>query len=56
MTDMHPRLSRNLAEVIDDLYAAHAPPRDRERMLDRSRAETNSTSDVVSGATRACRR
>jgi hypothetical protein len=27
------RLSRNLAEVIDDLYRAHAPPRDHERMI-----------------------
>ena len=30
----HPRLSRNLAEVIDDLYAAHAPPRDHDRLLE----------------------
>jgi hypothetical protein len=27
------RLSRNLAEVIDDLYRQHAPPRDHERMI-----------------------
>ena len=26
------RLSRNLAEVIDDLYRQHAPPRDHERL------------------------
>ena len=27
------RLSRNLAEVIDDLYRQHAPPRDHERLI-----------------------
>ena len=29
----HERLSRNLAEVIDDLYRQHAPPRDHERLI-----------------------
>ena len=27
------RMSRNLAEVIDDLYRQHAPPRDHERLI-----------------------
>ena len=27
------RLSRNLTEVIDDLYRQHAPPRDHERLI-----------------------
>ena len=27
------RPSRNLAEVIDDLYRQHAPPRDHERLI-----------------------
>jgi hypothetical protein len=27
------RLSRNLVEVIDDLYRQHAPPRDHERLI-----------------------
>jgi hypothetical protein len=27
------QLSRNLAEVIDDLYRQHAPPRDHERLM-----------------------
>jgi hypothetical protein len=27
-------LARNLAEVIDDLYRQHAPPRDHERMIE----------------------
>src|SRR4029077_10578865 len=27
------RLSRNLAEVTDDLYRQHAPPRDHERLI-----------------------
>jgi len=27
------RLSRNLAEVIDDLYRQPAPPRDHERLI-----------------------
>jgi hypothetical protein len=33
-SEQRERLSRNLAEVIDDLYREHAPPRDHERMLD----------------------
>jgi hypothetical protein len=28
------RLSRNLAEAIDDLYREHASPRDHERMIE----------------------
>ena len=27
------RLSRNLTEVIDDLYRQQAPPRDHERLI-----------------------
>ena len=26
-------LARNIAEVIDDLYRQHAPPRDHERLI-----------------------
>jgi hypothetical protein len=26
-------LARNIAEVIDDLYQQHAPPRDHERLI-----------------------
>jgi hypothetical protein len=33
-SEQRERLSLNLAEVIDDLYREHAPPRDHERMLD----------------------
>jgi hypothetical protein len=36
MTTMSPimaDIARNLAEVIDDLYRQHAPPRDHERMI-----------------------
>ena len=27
-------LARNIAEVIDDLYRQHAPPRNHERMIE----------------------
>ena len=31
---MKPPLARNIAEVIDDLYRQHAPPRDHERLIE----------------------
>ena len=31
---MRPPLARNIAEVIDDLYRQHAPPRDHERLIE----------------------
>ena len=31
---MKPPFARNIAEVIDDLYRQHAPPRNHERMIE----------------------
>jgi hypothetical protein len=33
-------LARNIAEVIDDLYRQHAPPRNHERMEQRAPTTT----------------
>jgi hypothetical protein len=48
----HERLSRNLAEVIDDLYRAHAPPREHERMITLVQVQIKRAIDLTMRAAR----
>jgi hypothetical protein len=46
---MKPPFARNIAEVIDDLYRQHAPPRNHERMIEHWVAGSDRARDADGG-------